>query len=77
MSLNDEPTLKDVMSPKARAWTYIGLSTLTPVATTLLAVLQDGWQNADALLIGTTLTASAGLLMARSNTPAAEPPPAV
>jgi predicted Na+-dependent transporter len=75
--MTDQPTLAGLLSPKARAWVYAILSILVPLATLLIALLSDGWQWTDLALVLASLVPSAGFQLARSNTPAPEPPPAI
>ena len=74
---NDQPTLRDLLPPHVRAWSYAILAIAVPLATLLIALLKDGWQWDDLALIAPSVVASAGFQLARSNTPAPEPPPAI
>lgn len=72
--MNDEqPTLRDLLSPKARAWVYVIL-TLASAAYGVAVVIYDlpEW-----VAIIVAVVNAAGFQLARSNTPAPEPPPAL
>lgn len=68
-----DPTLRDLLPPKVRAWTYIVLS-LVDAAYVPAEALYDlpTW-----VPIVFAVANAAGFQLARSNTPAPEPPPAL
>lgn len=71
--MSDKPTLADLMPAKARAWTYAGLS----AANGGYLVAEAAYEIPTWILIALGIVNAAGFQLARSNTPAGEPPPAV
>ena len=69
----DQPILEDIVSPKVRAWLYIVQATLGAAYVAAEAVYAiPAWVT----IVYAAFNVAAAL-MARSNTPASEPPPAV
>lgn len=62
--------LADLLPAQARKIVYAVFAFVIPVATVLVATLEDGWQNDDLILILTAAATAGGFGMAASNTPA-------
>jgi hypothetical protein len=67
----DQPVLADLISPRARAWTYALLAVVLPTLT-LIALLVDDPTFTTVVLVVNAAAGFAGFQLARSNTPTSE-----